>query len=149
MGDLPSDGLYLDRTLLIHEIGAVTGALLACRRATFDKLGGFDAQRYTVTSSDADFCVRVRLTGQRVIYDPFLTWIHYESVSRGQDAHDYKKQWRAETEQELWRSNFSEIELMDLSLNPHLAHSPRPFETFHRADHAQIERWLQAQSRLR
>ena len=149
MGDLPSDGLYLDRTLLVHEIGAVTGALLACRRTTFQKLGGFDAQRYAITSSDADFCVRVRLGGQRIIYDPFLTWIHYESVSRGQDAHDYRKQWRAETEQELWRSNFSEIELMDLSLNPHLVHSPRPFETFRRANPAEIDIWLQAQSRLR
>jgi O-antigen biosynthesis protein len=147
MGDLPSDGLYLDRTLLVHEIGAVTGALLACRRATFHKLGGFDAQRYAVTSSDADFCVRARLDGRRVIYDPFLTWIHYESISRGQDSHDYKKQWRAEIEQELWQSNFSEMELMDLSLNPHLAHSPRPFETFRRANQAEIDMWLQAQLR--
>jgi O-antigen biosynthesis protein len=149
MGDLPSHGLYLERTLLVHEIGAITGALLACSRATFDKLGGFDAQRYTITSSDADFCVRVRLGGQRVIYDPFLTWIHYESVSRGQDAHDYKKQWRAEVEQELWRSNFAEIDLVDLSLNPHLAHSVRPFETFSRPTHAEIQVWLQAQSRFR
>ena len=145
MGDDAGDGLYLDRTLLVHEIGAVTGALLACRRSLFDSLCGFDAQRYAVTSSDADFCVRTRLADKAVIYDPFLTWIHYESVSRGSDTHDYKRHWRADAEHELWRSRFSEIDLVDLSVNPHLARSRRPFETFHRLARQEIELWFSAQ----
>ena len=149
MGDAPDDGFYLDRTLLTHEAGAVTGAFLACRRAMFDSLSGFDAQRYVVTSSDADFCVRVRAAGRIVIYDPFLTWIHYESVSRGRDSDDYKKQWRAETEHERWRAAFSQIDRLDLSVNPHLAHSVRPFSTFHRPDRDAIEMWLQAQAKRR
>jgi O-antigen biosynthesis protein len=145
MGDDAGDGLYLDRTLLVHDVGAVTGALLACRRNLFDSLGGFDAERYAVTSSDADFCVRTRLAGKAVIYDPFLTWIHYESVSRGFDTYDYKRQWRAEAEHELWRSRFSEMDLIDLSVNPHLARSKRPFETFNRLTRQDIEIWLEAQ----
>ncbi len=149
MGDPPGDGCYLDRTLLTHEIGAVTGAFLACRRAVFDDLGGFDAQRYVVTSSDADLCVRVRTAGRLVIYDPFLTWIHYESVSRGRDSDDYKKQWRAEAEHERWRAAFSPIDRLDLSINPHLAHSVRPFATFHRPDRDAVEMWLQAQLKRR
>jgi GT2 family glycosyltransferase len=149
MGDPPGDGLYLDRTLLTHETGAVTGAFLACRRAVFESLGGFDAQRYVVTSSDADFCVRVRASGKIVIYDPFLTWIHYESVSRGRDSDDYKKQWRAEVEHERWLAAFSPIDRLDLNVNPHLAHSVRPFSTFHRPDREAIEMWLQAQMKRR
>jgi O-antigen biosynthesis protein len=145
MGDEAGDGLYLDRTLLVHEVGAVTGALFGCRRSLFDSLGGFDAQRYAVTSSDADFCVRMRLANKAVIYDPSLTWIHYESISRGFDAHDLKRQWRADAEHELWRSRFSEIDLVDLSVNPHFARSRRPFETFHRLDRKEIELWLSAQ----
>jgi GT2 family glycosyltransferase len=145
MGDEADDGLYFDRTLLVHEVGAVTGALLGCRRSLFNALGGFDAQRYVVTSSDADFCVRARLAGKAVIYDPVLTWIHYESVSRGSDSYDYKRQWRAEAEHELWRSRFSEADLTDLSVNPHLARSKRPFETFKRLTQRDIERWLAAQ----
>ncbi len=149
MGDAPDDGCYLDRTLLTHEVGAVTGALFACRRAVFGSLSGFDAQRYVVTSSDADFCVRVRSAGKIVIYDPFLTWIHYESVSRGRDSDDYKKLWRAEAEHERWRAAFSPIDRLDLSINPHLAHSVRPFATFHRLDRDAIEMWLQAQLKRR
>ena len=145
IGDDAGDGLYLDRTLLVHEVGAVTGALFGCRRSLFDSLGGFDAQRYAVTSSDADFCVRARLDDKAVIYDPSLTWIHYESVSRGFDAHNYKRQWRADAEHELWRSRFSEIDLVDLSVNPHFARSRRPFETFHQLGTKEIELWLSAQ----
>ncbi len=145
MGDEAGDGLYLDRTLLVHEVGAVTGALFGCRRSLFDSLGGFDAKRYAVTSSDADFCVRARLSNKAVIYDPSLTWIHYESVSRGFDAHNYHRQWRADAEHELWRSRFSEIDLVDLSVNPHFARSRRPFETFHRLNRKEIELWLAAQ----
>ncbi|HYU12662.1 MAG TPA: glycosyltransferase, partial [Stellaceae bacterium] len=145
MGDAAEDGLYLDRTLLVHEAGAVTGAFFACRRELFDALGGFDAQRYAITSSDADLCVRVRAAGRSVIYDPFLTWIHYESVSRGQDAHEYTKQLRAETEHEVWRSRFPAVDRLDLSVNPHLARSSRPFVAFHRCDKEAIELWLEAQ----
>jgi GT2 family glycosyltransferase len=149
MGDAPEDGLYQDRTLLTHETGAVTGAFLACRRAVFDTLNGFNALRYVVTSSDADFCVRARAAGRIVIYDPFLSWIHYESVSRGRDSDDYKKQWRAEAEHERWHAAFPEIDRLDLSVNPHLARSVRPFSTFHRVDREAIEMWLQAQVKRR
>jgi GT2 family glycosyltransferase len=145
MGDAADDGLYLDRTLLVHEVGAVTGAFLTCRRALFDDVGGFDAQRYAITSGDADFCVRVRNTGRSIIYDPFLTWIHYESVSRGQDAHDYRKHWRAAAEHERWRSRFSVAELVDLSNNPHMSLTSRPFEVFHRPSGEAVELWLEAQ----
>jgi len=149
MGDAPDDGLYLDRTLLTHETGAVTGAFLACRRGEFDSLGGFDAQRYAVTSGDADFCVRVRAAGRTVIYDPFLTWIHYESVSRGRDSDDLRKQWRAHAEHEIWCAGFPEIDRLDLNVNPHLARSVRPFSRFDRPDRVAIELWLQAQMNRR
>jgi GT2 family glycosyltransferase len=149
MGDAASDGLYLDRTLLVHEVGAVTGAFLACRRSVFDDVGGFDAQRYVITSGDADFCVRVRIAGRSVIYDPFLTWIHYESVSRGQDAHHYRKQWRAVAEHERWHSRFSEVERVDLSNNPHVSLAQRPFEVFHKPSGEAVELWLEAQCRRR
>ena len=147
MGDAPADGLYLDRTLLVHNIGAVTGAFLACRRGVFEHLGGFDAERYAVTSSDADFCVRARMRGVRVLYDPFLTWIHYESASRGLDSQDHRKSLRAEAEHERWLANFSTVDRVDPSFNPHLARSRRPFETFHRISQEDIEIWLQAQLR--
>lgn len=146
MGDATDHGLYLDRTLLVHQTGAVTGAFLACRRSLFDQLGGFDAERYAITASDADFCVRTRIRAKKtVIYDPSLTWIHYESASRGVDSQNYRKQLRSEAEQERWAARFSERELIDRSLNPHLTYSSRPFETFHRITHADLSQWLDVQ----
>ena len=145
MGDPSDDGLYLDRTLLVHEVGAVTGAFLSCRRQFFDELGGFDAERYAITSSDADFCVRARNTGKAILYDPFLTWIHFESITRGFDSGDYKKHWRAEQEHERWQSKFPEVELVDPSLNPHFTGSTPPSHSFHRMTLAAIRTWLEAQ----
>ena len=145
VGDAPSDGLYLDRTLLVHETATVTGAFLACRRTVFDRLGGFDAQRYAVTYSETDFCVRARVHGYSVLYDPFLTWIHYELVSRGRDEHDVEKQRRGALEYSEFRSAFPAIDLVDLGLNPHLARSVRPFATFQRLDREAIDAWFQAQ----
>jgi GT2 family glycosyltransferase len=145
MGDSPADGSYLYRTLLVHNAGAVTGAFLACRRDLFNELSGYDGERYVITSSDADFCVRVRIAKKRVIYDPFLTWMHFESVSRGQDSQSQKKQCRAEAEHERWLTRFSDAQLVDLSLNPHFAGSLRPFETFHCVMTSRIGVWLKAQ----
>jgi GT2 family glycosyltransferase len=149
VADAPSDGLYLDRTLLVHETAAVTGAFLACRRAIFDRVGGFDAQRYAVTFAETDFCVRTRAHGYSVLYDPFLTLVHYESVSRGRDEHDVEKQRRGQFEHREFCSTFPAADLVDLGLNPHLACSVRPFETFHRPDREAIEAWFQAQLRRR
>jgi GT2 family glycosyltransferase len=149
MGDAPSDGLYLDRTLLVHEAASVTGAFLACSRAIFDRLGGFDVNRYAVAYSDTDFCVRARALGYSVLYDPFLTWIHYESVSRGRDEHDVEKRRRVDLEHGEFRSVFLATDLVDLGLNPQLARSVRPFEAFHRLDREAIEAWFQGQLRRR
>jgi O-antigen biosynthesis protein len=144
-GDTAGDGLYLDRTLLVHETAAVTGAFLACRRDTFERLGGFNAERFTVTCSDVDFCVRARAGGDLVLYDPFLTWIHYESASRGFDDHSESTRRRFDLEFTNWRSNCPALDLVDLALNPHLVRSPRPFEVFHRVDAETVDTWLAAQ----
>ena len=148
-GEPADSGLYRDRTLLVHEAAVLTGAFLACRQSVFAELGGFDAQRYAITSGDADFCLRVAATGRSVLYDPLLTWVHYESVSRGRDPDDAQKQVRADLEHEAWRAGFDKLDLLDLSGNPHLRRSSRPYELFRRPDREEIELWLAAQLRRR
>jgi len=148
-GEAAADGLYLDRTLLVHQTAAVTGAFLACRRDTFESLRGFDAERFTVTCSDVDFCVRARVTGKTVLYDPFLTWIHYESASRGFDDHNESTRRRFDLEFTRWRDGSAALDLVDLNLNPHLIRSPRAFEVFHRVDAQAVDTWLAAQRHRR
>jgi hypothetical protein len=64
---------------------AVTGACLAVRRDTFDRVGGLDEQSFPVAFNDIDFCLRVQAAGFRTIYRGDAVLIHHESQSRGLD----------------------------------------------------------------
>jgi len=98
----------MNRTRLAHACVAVTGAFLACRRADFDSIGGFD-ETLKVTYNDVDFCFRMRQQGLRVIYEPQITFQHFQSESRGNDTHDDAKKARARKEAEMiverWQAN--------------------------------------------
>jgi GT2 family glycosyltransferase len=65
----------------VRDVSAVTGACMMVRRETFVRLGGFD-ERLRVAFNDIDFCLRARAQGFLVVYTPFATLIHHESVSR-------------------------------------------------------------------
>ena len=79
-----SDGGYFNLARLTREIIAVTGACIAVRRSTFERVGGLD-EAFRVTFSDIAFCLDVHKLGLRNIYlaDPLL--IHHESKTRGFD----------------------------------------------------------------
>lgn len=66
----------------VRDCSAVTGACLLTRRDVFESLGGFD-ERLGVAFNDADYCLRSRARGLRVIYTPHAQLIHRESASRG------------------------------------------------------------------
>ncbi len=68
---------------------AVTGALHMMRREVYNSVQGYD-ERFDISYSDIAFCLRVRALGYRVLYDPFVRVIHYESQSRDRtpSAHD-------------------------------------------------------------
>lgn len=83
---------------LTREVSAVTGAFLACRRGTWQRVGPFDEQRLAVTYNDVDWCMRVRRAGLKVLYAPALSLIHCESKTRGFDFLSGAKQQRADHE---------------------------------------------------
>jgi GT2 family glycosyltransferase len=85
---------------LTREVSAVTGAFLACRRDTWQRVGPFDEQRLAVTYNDVDWCVRVRAAGLKVLYAPAISLIHSESKSRGFDFTSPTKQARASQERD-------------------------------------------------
>ena len=55
------------------------------RRASFDRVGGFD-ETLPVAWNDVDFCLRLREVGLRNVYLPHVRLIHHESVTRGPDT---------------------------------------------------------------
>lgn len=59
----------------------VSGAALMFPRATFDRVGGWDAD-FFLFSEDVDFCKRVHDAGQRVIYFPEVSVYHRIGISK-------------------------------------------------------------------
>ena len=60
---------------------AVTGAMLAIRRADFEAVGGFSSE-FPLSFNDVDLCFKVGLLNRRIVFTPFATMQHYETQSR-------------------------------------------------------------------
>jgi GT2 family glycosyltransferase len=103
---------YLDLAVTTRECSGVTGACMATRRDTFEKLGGFD-ESLGIDLNDIDYCLRLQRAGLRVLYEPGAELIHYESPSRG-TVGDVGNIVRFI---ERWETN---IAAGDRFLNPHL-----------------------------
>ena len=73
---------YMHRMMCVQDLSAVTAACMMMRREIFDKAGGFRTE-LAVAFNDIDLCMKVRALGKLVIYDPYVTFHHYESKSRG------------------------------------------------------------------
>lgn len=80
----------LDR---VRAVPAVTGAFMGVRREVFQRLGGFDAVRFAIAYNDVDLCLAARAVGLRVLYDPGIELIHYESRTRGLNDSRLKIAW--------------------------------------------------------
>jgi GT2 family glycosyltransferase/SAM-dependent methyltransferase len=85
-GDVPGP---ISSLVLHRNWSAVTGACLMTRRAVFEEVGGFD-ERFAVCYNDVDYCLRVRRSGRRVVFQPAAMLQHHESASRerGSEPHD-------------------------------------------------------------
>lgn len=81
-----SDG-YAGSLSAPREVSAVTGACLAIRRETFDRIGGF-RETYGTHYQDVDLCLRLRREGLRIVCTPEARLHHHESPSRG-SAYDF------------------------------------------------------------
>ena len=72
-----------NRTKLVQEYSAVSGACIAFRRNLWELVGGLNEQELACSFNDIDFCLRVKESGFRIIYTPFATLYHFESQTLG------------------------------------------------------------------
>jgi hypothetical protein len=77
----------------VHAVAAVTGAFFAVRREAFLDLGGFDEARFAIAYNDVDYCLSVRAAGLKILYDPGIELVHYESRTRGLNDNRAKIAW--------------------------------------------------------
>lgn len=70
----------------IYDVPVVTGALMACRRETFETVGGFD-EGYYYGYEDVDLCLRLLLgQGKRVVSANTVGAVHMRGFSRGKSG---------------------------------------------------------------
>lgn len=74
---------YFNRINVIHNVVAVTAALLMVKKSTYVAVGGLEEEGLKVAFNDVDFCVRLHKAGYWNIFTPYAEAYHHESVSRG------------------------------------------------------------------
>ncbi|KXV23337.1 hypothetical protein AD934_00285 [Gluconobacter oxydans] len=107
-GDPLSEYGYIGRTMLSHEVTAVTAALMLVRRTVFDEVGGFDEEALKVAFNDVDLCLKIRRAGYRIIFSAETIAYHHESLSRGTDdkpEHETRFFLETQTMLERWSSD--------------------------------------------
>ncbi len=73
---------YMHKASLQMNYSAVTAACLMVKAAAFKQVGGL-TEELAVAFNDVDFCLKVRMAGYLVVYNPAVRAYHYESKSRG------------------------------------------------------------------
>lgn len=81
---------YSDNVLVAQNYLAVTAACLMTTRRAFEEVGGF-SPAFPNSYNDMDFCLKLRTTGRRVVYDPDTVLYHFESSSRDAEVQDWEK----------------------------------------------------------
>jgi GT2 family glycosyltransferase len=93
---LPEEHPAVDRS---RRLQAVTAACMLVRRASFERISGFD-EGYENSLEDVDLCLRIGAEGGGVHYCHEAVVVHLESVSRGRrDRFErsvdlYRRRWR-------------------------------------------------------
>lgn len=104
---------YSNNVLVAQNYQAVTAACLMTSRSAFDDVGGFSTL-FPNNYNDMDFCLKLRNSGRRVVYDPDTVLYHFESSSRATDVEDWEK--------EALRDRWLPLIAVDPSTNPALRH---------------------------
>ena len=98
-----------DRALASPRVVAwVAGSSLLVRKAAFERVGGFD-EGFFLFFEDIDFCLRLRATGMRIIYDPSLTLMHHRGRSAERAPRLAERAYR-ESQLRFWRKHGGVVE---------------------------------------
>lgn len=90
---------YLCYASVLRNYSAVTAACLLTRKSLFDRVGGFDEKKLSVSYNDVDFCLKLLRLGYRTVYNPNAILYHHEGKSRGfidnpDELNHFKNTWK-------------------------------------------------------
>ena len=81
-----TSGGYLSYAKVGRNYSAVTAACLMTDKTTWQAAGGFDEQVFAGSYNDADFCMKIRRLGKRIVYSPNALLYHHEGATRGTET---------------------------------------------------------------
>lgn len=94
---LASNPGYFGRAQIIQNLTAVTGACLLTKKSIFVDVGGLDEKNLAIAFNDVDYCLKLRQKGYLVVYTPFATLYHHESLYRWyEDTPEKRKRFAGE-----------------------------------------------------
>lgn len=108
-----------NRTRVVQNFSAVTGACMAVRKKLYEEVGGMDEMGLPVAFNDVDFCLKLQTAGYLNLWTPFARLLHHESKSRKGDTTPAKKH-RARLEIEMMRKRWGWLLDHDPAYNPNL-----------------------------
>jgi GT2 family glycosyltransferase/2-polyprenyl-3-methyl-5-hydroxy-6-metoxy-1,4-benzoquinol methylase len=109
---------YFGRLMLPQDYSVVTAACLLTRKAHYWAVGGLDEEMFQVNFNDVDYCLKLRERGLKVVWTPYATLRHEESVS--QAAPDVERMAQEEKYKRLYR----EVEAVVSKWAHWFAHDP-------------------------
>jgi glycosyltransferase involved in cell wall biosynthesis len=74
-GDTLEQEGYMQRSQVVQNLSAVSSACMLVKRSLYQSLQGFDAKIAVSLYRDVDFCLRVKETGKRIVWTPFVTML--------------------------------------------------------------------------
>lgn len=127
-GNLLADGDWGDhgRNQLMQQVSGCTAACLFLRRQKFLKLGGMDADSFPVAFNDVDLCLKVRASGEAIVWTPHAKLLHAESASRGNEDTPQKKS-RSQRELYNLRDKWGPVLYRDPAYHPCLNLDPNSY----------------------
>jgi len=113
------NGGYFNRANLIQEFSAVTAACMLVPKKLFEELGGFNENDLAIAFNDVDLCLRMREANYKIVWTPYAELYHHESISRGNDMQEDKKE-RFFKEIEYMKSKWGKWIVNDPAYSPNL-----------------------------
>ena len=117
---------YFSRLKIIQNYSAVTAACLVVSKALFEEVGGLDEGNLTIAFNDIDFCMKLRDKGFRNLWTPYVELYHHESVSRGTEDDEIKKE-RFENEVLFMQKKWKKVLKDDVYYNKNLTNKHENF----------------------
>lgn len=92
----------------ISEFDAFPGPCWLIKRSTINKIGKFDEQFFPCQYEDLDYCLRIRKSGYKIIYDGNVKVIHHHLFRSKQKQNKNQKKF-----QKKWKNILNKIPFSD------------------------------------